>query len=263
MLAVADVVIFHCGIWDWGGKSQGNDKTFLGIDTHEVDHWKRWADPAKSVIWLDGSVSVRHQPDLWKKRYEGFRICATNPDVAALYGAEWVPACVAPYVDDGSRSQPAVDREQRVLVHPYTDVELKGHRHVVNAASTAPRWECRPVQGRAHADCIAEMASSDAVVDHFQGYFGVVSLEATALGRPVLMRVDQLTAQTMARYGWPVPASWLHVECEGHLGGWLHALSDAPADLWHEYHDIARQWWQNFGRNEHRIERFIEWLSRS
>lgn len=263
LLAAADVIIFHCGIWDWGGKSQGSDKAFLGIDTHEVPQWKRWADPSRAVIWLDGSTAVRHEPNKWRERYQGYRICATNPDVADMYGAEWVPACVAPDVDLGRLSRPAVDRDKRILVHPYTDVELKGHRHVVNAVSGHPKWECRPVQGRAHLDCIAEMVVGDCVVDHFQGYFGVVTLEATALGRPVLLRIDPLTAQTMARYGWPVPASWIHVESEGRLGYWLAALGDAPLDLWHEYHDLARQWWANFGRNEHRIERFIEWLSRS
>ena len=260
----ADVLVFHCGTWDWSEKHQGMDAGFFEIDTHECDAYKRWADPAKGVIWLDGSVAVRSHVEKWRERYRGWRICATNPDVAALYRGEWLPACVRRDVDVGAFQVTRHIREQRVLRHPYTDMYLKGADKVVRAVSgMRPTWDFRPIASLPHDACLREMQDADAIVDHFQGYFGVVAMEATAMGLPVVLKLSPLTLDAMARYGWPVPGNWLHVENEGALRPRLEALLATPESGLDEYRAAALGWHERCGRNADKAARFIEWLARN
>lgn len=264
LLRAADVVVFHCGTWDWGVPAQvASEATWLTTDTHEAPFFQEWADPAKAVIWLDGSVAVRSNVGRWRERYKGYRICATNPDVAALFSAQWMPACVSREVDVCGLPL-THERTLRLLAHPYTDVHLKQHGEFSEAVGrNREHWEIRPVQGLPHKECIAAMVAADLVADHMRGYFGVVTLEATALGRPVLVNVTSLTRTTMTEFGWTVPSSWLSVSSANEVDSTLKALSLAPQHLWESYASEAEAWWCRHGSSAHRPERFIEWLSRS
>ena len=262
LLKAADVIVFHCGTWDWGTPTlAASEPVWLTTDTHEAPFFKEFADPAKVVIWLDGSIAVRNDVKRWRERYKGYRICATNADVADMFDAQWMPATVSQKVDECEIPLVA-DRDPRVLVHPYTDVHLKQHFQFAEAvAKNKEKWQLVPVQGKPHDECIRLLGEADLVADHMRGYFGVVTLEATALGRPVLLNVSPVTTRAMMEFGWSVPSSWLHVTNPVEVASALSSLAQAPLDLWAAYAKEAETWWCRHASSAHRPERFVEWLS--
>ena len=118
-----------------------------------------------------------------------------NPDLRRyLPGASFLP-----YANVDVRAvepAPPPGGDEVVIVHAPTDRDVKGTSHVI-AAVDALRGDGLPVrldlvEGVSHAEALARMAAADVVVDQLVlGWYGGVSVEAMALGRPVVSRIEE------------------------------------------------------------------------
>jgi hypothetical protein len=118
-----------------------------------------------------------------------------NPDLQ-----RWLPGSTfLPYANvDPTRLEPTPppERDELVVAHAPTNREVKGTEHVV-AAVEALRSEGIPVQldvveGVRREQALARLRAADVVVDQLRlGWYGGLAVEAMALGRPVLARIDE------------------------------------------------------------------------
>lgn len=264
-IKAADLVVAHCGVNDWSGATHPSTGDYIAVDTHEPgSFFHPWLVKDKTVIWLDGSTSLRKPKNVgpYQRRYAGYKLLATNPDIAMVYGAQWLPPCTAPSLEQ-PWPETSWPHPEPTLVHPYTDAALKGAPVVAAAVDVVRQWNLVAVHGTAHEDCLNAIHKGQVIVDHFQGYFGVVTLEATVMGKPVLLNLSDGTRLSMLQHGWPVPASWISVSPDNMTAALValsHALRD-PQFLPTLAAD-AHYWWNRFGHNRHRVQRFVEWLSR-
>jgi glycosyltransferase involved in cell wall biosynthesis len=118
-----------------------------------------------------------------------------NPDLRRhLPGARFLP-----YANiDVHRIEPvpAPDRDEVVVAHLPTDRDVKGTAFVVTAVEELRRdglpVRLDLVERVPHAEALARMAAADVVVDQLVlGWYGGVSVEAMALGRPVVSRIEE------------------------------------------------------------------------
>lgn len=82
------------------------------------------------------------------------------------------------------------------IVHCPSKRSTKGTDTILAAVNALQRegydFEFRLVEGVPHAQALEELAQADIVIDHVQcGWYGVLSVEAAALGKPVLVRMDE------------------------------------------------------------------------
>ena len=118
-----------------------------------------------------------------------------NPDLGAhLPGAHFLPYA---NVDVRALSPArAPDCDHVVIAHAPTNRAVKGTSHVV-AAVDALAAEGLPVrldliEGVPHTEALRRLAHADLLVDQLVlGWYGGVAVEAMALGRPVVCRIDQ------------------------------------------------------------------------
>jgi hypothetical protein len=118
-----------------------------------------------------------------------------NPDLAPYVpGARFLPyANVDVAAIDPA---PPPQRADVMIAHAPTDRDVKGTSHVI-AAVDALKAEGLPVvldliEHVPHAEAVRRLAAADLVVDQLVlGWYGGVAVEAMALGRPVVCRIDQ------------------------------------------------------------------------
>jgi hypothetical protein len=118
-----------------------------------------------------------------------------NPDLAPhLPGARFLP-----YANVDVRAieaAPLPDGQETVVAHAPTDRDVKGTTYVT-AAIAGLRAEGVPlrldlVEGVPHAEALRRLRAAHVVVDQLVlGWYGGVAVEAMALGRPVLCRIDE------------------------------------------------------------------------
>lgn len=118
-----------------------------------------------------------------------------NPDLGPhLPGARFLPYANVDVAAIAVAPPPA--RDGVVVAHAPTDRDVKGTSHVV-AAIDALRAEGLPValdliEQVPHDEALRRIAAADLVVDQLiLGWYGGVAVEAMALGRPVVCRIDQ------------------------------------------------------------------------
>jgi hypothetical protein len=117
-----------------------------------------------------------------------------NPDLAPhLPGARFLPyANVDVHTIEAA---PLPPRDEVVIAHAPTDRDVKGTSHVVAAvdalAVEGVRVRLDLVEDVPHAEALRRLAAADVVVDQLVlGWYGGVAVEAMALGRPVVCRID-------------------------------------------------------------------------
>lgn len=118
-----------------------------------------------------------------------------TPDLLHLMPeAKWLPQAVAVDVAEGeaARSREAALR----IAHAPTNRGLKGTESVVAAcASLRARGvdvQLDLIEGVSAGDALKRIAAADLVIDQLLvGWYGVVSIEAMALGKPVLCYVNE------------------------------------------------------------------------
>jgi hypothetical protein len=112
---------------------------------------------------------------------------------------EYMPnAHVVPRAIDLSEwEEVGIDRKARPLVvHAPSKSELKGTRFLLEAVEELQQegvaFDFQLIQGMPHAEAAASFRRADIVVDQLViGWYGVVTIEALALGKPVLVYVRQ------------------------------------------------------------------------
>jgi hypothetical protein len=123
------------------------------------------------------------------------RVFYLNPDLRT-----WLPgAHFTPYASVDARqidqvAMPA--RDDLIIVHAPTDVDVKGTQFVVRAVE-ALRAEGSPirldlVEGVTHDEVVRRVAAGDVFVDQLRlGWYGAAAAEAMAVGRPVLCYIRE------------------------------------------------------------------------
>lgn len=136
------------------------------------------------------------------------RVFVSTPDLLDdLPDAEWLPN-PAPPLDPA----PLPDNELPVVVHCPSNPALKGtaviERAVARLQAEGYEFSYQRFTGRPHAEVLQGMREADIVIDQAgaAGMYGMVGVEAMALGRPVLAH---LASSTLAR----LPAGCPVVPC--------------------------------------------------
>jgi glycosyltransferase involved in cell wall biosynthesis len=103
---------------------------------------------------------------------------------------------------------PDPGKRRPLVVHIPSRPEIKGTGHVLSAVEKLSRrvdFEFRLIQGMPHREVLAVMADSDIVLDQFIiGSYGTVTLEAMALGKPVLCYIKPSCYARLPASGIPV-----------------------------------------------------------
>ena len=148
----------------------------------------------------------------------------------------WPPYAVIPPAIDLAGWEPAPPQPgPRVrIVHAPSQRAGKGTQAVLDAIETLQR-EGAPIdldliEGVPHAEARQRYAAADLVIDQVRlGWYGLTSIEAMALGKPVVCHLDPEAAdETDAAFGVPLP----HVRADGAaLPGVLRELVRDPEQL--------------------------------
>jgi len=133
-----------------------------------------------------------------------------DAEIVGSYAAlRWVPE--AHVVPPGLDLRPFTPREptdnpRPLVVHAPSNREKKGTRYVIEACAQLP-VDLDIVEGVHHEEARERYARADVVVDQLNaGWHGVFALEAMALGKPVLAKLDPETVEQSAEgYGVRVP----------------------------------------------------------
>jgi glycosyltransferase involved in cell wall biosynthesis len=129
--------------------------------------------------------------------------------VGSYAATRWVPEAtvVPPGLDlDEYRAVPPVERERPLVVHAPSDPEKKGTRYVVEACEQLP-VELDVVYGVPNAEARERYKQADVVVDQMHYlWHGVFTIEAMALGKPVVTHLDEeAVRRTEEAFGVEVP----------------------------------------------------------
>jgi glycosyltransferase involved in cell wall biosynthesis len=158
----------------------------------------------KSVFHYLGSDIRGKRPDELR---DGKR---ANTEIVGSYAAlRWVPEAhvVPPGLDLREFTPiPPTDNPRPLVVHAPSNREKKGTRFVIEACERL-EVDLDIVEGVNHEAARKRYARADIVVDQLNaGWHGVFALEAMALGKPVLAKLDPETVeQSEAGYGIRVP----------------------------------------------------------
>jgi glycosyltransferase involved in cell wall biosynthesis len=133
-----------------------------------------------------------------------------SAEIVGSYAAlRWVPGAhvVPPGLDLRPFTPvPPSDNPRPLVVHAPSNREKKGTRYVIEACEQLP-VDLDIVEGVPHLEARERYARADIVVDQLNaGWHGVFALEAMALGKPVVAKLDEETVeQSAAGYGVRIP----------------------------------------------------------
>ena len=133
-----------------------------------------------------------------------------DAQVVGSYDAvRWVPeAEVIPPGIDVRRIEPSPpsDRARPVIVHAPSSRRRKGTEHVI-AACEGLDADLELVEGLRHDEAFERYRAADVVIDQLNaGWYGVLAIEAMALGKPVVTFLhDEAVRRTEEAFGVHVP----------------------------------------------------------
>jgi hypothetical protein len=209
-------------------------------------------------ISSDSSLDVQRR---FSRR--GFECLIPGPEMADYIRPEFFPA---PFRTEASLLLsefeprfPDPGKRRPLVVHIPSRPEIKGTGHVLSAVerlSKSVDFEFRLIRGMPHREVLAVMAESDIVLDQFViGSYGTVTLEAMALGKPVLCYIKPSCFPRLPASGIPVVNANPDT-----LEGVLEALlKDGP--LRNETGRLGRSYVEEH-HDAHRIARRLESLYR-
>lgn len=255
LLKDADLVILHAGVHDYASEApvRANEGGKLTQDILDVPWLRKMCPPRKAVLWLNGSTSSRKHVGHYKKLYQGYRLFATNTDMAALYDATWLPPCVAPDWDDGTvRHRWGAGR---TVCHFGTDPAIKNTKDLHVAASAAG-WTVRKACGELHERLPLIRDKSQVCFDHMQGYTGVVSMESAAVGQANIVHMSETERAAWGAYGVPVPPFY-DVDNSDDLSALLVRFMSAMPEV-AERGRAGRAWYEQHMTNAKKAALFSE-----
>ena len=158
----------------------------------------------RSVMHFLGSDIRGKSPDEldWSRR-AGARV------IGSYDAVRWVPDAhvIPPGIDVASiEPTPLFDRERPVVLHAPSSRKRKGTEHVI-AACERLGVELEIVEGLDHREAFERYRAADIVVDQLNaGWYGVLAIEAMALGKPVVTFLhDEAVRRTEEAFGVQVP----------------------------------------------------------
>ena len=151
--------------------------------------------------------------------------------VGSFAALRWVPEAhvVPPGLDlTPFTPVPPSDRVRPIVVHAPSNREKKGTAHVI-AACAQLDVELDIVEGLPHDEARERYARADIVVDQLNaGWHGVFALEAMALGKPVLAKLDEtIVDRAAAELGVRLP---IVAATKENLADKLRPLVESPAE---------------------------------
>jgi glycosyltransferase involved in cell wall biosynthesis len=158
----------------------------------------------KSVFhWLGSDIRGKSPEELAFGRRAGAQI------VGSYDAIRWVPDAhvVPPGLDLGEYvPRPPSNAARPLVVHAPSNRAKKGTAHVIEACGQLP-VELDIVEGVPHEEARERYARADIVVDQLNaGWHGVFALEAMALGKPVVARLNPDVVERSAEaFGMRVP----------------------------------------------------------
>jgi glycosyltransferase involved in cell wall biosynthesis len=158
----------------------------------------------KSVFHFLGSdIRGKTPRELAYGRHAGAQI------VGSYDAIRWVPeAEVIPPGVDLSRFEQLVSltNDRPLIVHAPSSRRRKGTEHVIAACRDLDA-DLEIIEGLHHEQAIDRYRAADIVVDQLNaGWYGVLAIEAMALGKPVISFLhDEAVARTEAAFGVRVP----------------------------------------------------------
>lgn len=155
-----------------------------------------WKRAGKTVIMHHHGTDIRDRgcPPL-QRRYADLRLVSTPDLLDDDPGARYVPNPInTTQFEYVGVDEPAPD-EPATVVHAPTDRKKKGTQHVIDAVDRLQRdgvdVELRIVEDTPNDEALEIYKQADIIADRFKlGWYGVFSLEAMALGKPVLVYMD-------------------------------------------------------------------------
>jgi glycosyltransferase involved in cell wall biosynthesis len=158
----------------------------------------------KSVFHFLGSdIRGKTPAELAYGRRAGAQIVGSYDAVRWIPEAEVIPPGV-----DLTRFEPLVSltNYRPLIVHAPSNRRRKGTEHVI-AACQGLDADLEIVEGLDHHEAIERYRAADIVVDQLNaGWYGVLAIEAMALGKPVVSFLhDEAVARTEAAFGLRVP----------------------------------------------------------
>jgi glycosyltransferase involved in cell wall biosynthesis len=158
----------------------------------------------KSVFhYLGSDIRGKSPAELAYGKRAGAEIVGSYDAIRWVPGAHVIPPGVdlAEYVP-----RPPSDSSRPLVVHAPSNREKKGTRYVIEACEQLP-VELDIVEGVPHAEARERYARADLVVDQLNaGWHGVFALEAMALGKPVVAKLNPEAVERSAEgFGVRVP----------------------------------------------------------
>ena len=129
--------------------------------------------------------------------------------VGSYDAIRWVPEAevVPPGIDlRGIVPPPAATRDRPVVLHAPSHRKRKGTEHVIEACEGLD-LDLVILEGLHHDEAFQRYAEADIVVDQLNaGWYGILAIEAMALGKPVLTFLhDEAVRRTEEAFGVEVP----------------------------------------------------------
>ena len=236
--AIRDADVAICQVTD--GPRWMTEKEFASL--HE----------AVTIYWIDGGPFRSRRAEMWHLVEDRPRV-ATNHDVADEYEAAWTPVCVEGCVETTQRVPDGALEFQ--VAHPCSDPSVKNSEDLKQVVKhLKSKWSLRTFSGLPHAQWIYQMRRVGVVFDHMQGYFGVSSTEATAIGVPVMNGLNARGWEVMRDWGVTDMPPWHIVSTQAQLSMQLNAGFTRWTD------DERRGWYEREFSNRIKAERFVAWL---
>jgi glycosyltransferase involved in cell wall biosynthesis len=158
----------------------------------------------RSVMHFLGSdIRGKTPQELDWSRRAGARV------VGSYDAVRWVPDAhvIPPGIDlTAIAPSPPPERERPVVLHAPSSRAKKGTEHVI-AACEQLGVELEIVEGLDHREAFERYRGADVVVDQLNaGWYGVLAIEAMALGKPVVTFLhDEAVRRTEEAFGLEVP----------------------------------------------------------
>lgn len=263
LLAWAEVIVWHVGVvsednFDWG---HSDDR--ITRDIHECSHVGDWFSKKPAVFWLNGSKGLRKHADYYKERFADIPLVATTPDLCAMFEAKWMPVCMPEWLDKGDYSRSRLKPEEFLHVfHASTNRTLKNSVMLEEAI--------QPITGKVaghfisfwpYKRALAFKAACDVTFDHVSGYYGASSVEASALGQPVLVHLDAVGRDHFEKLVGSIPP-WTDVTSAKEIrDALLWLANDRNAVV--EIGKTTRAWYERSFGNAWKAQRWVGWLEKT
>ncbi len=171
---------------------------FHGCDArHRALMLERHPESAACAECAPFCIPSRQRRAIAQSRQYGFRTFVSTPDLLeSVPHAEHLPVALdvsawAGGEEDGAPPRPGARAAGVVVLHVPTDRLIKGTRWIeqgiARATGGAPGISFRLLERAPWSAVRAAMAQADVIVDQvFLGWYGLVAVEAMALGKPVV-----------------------------------------------------------------------------